>query len=175
MSDETGTLRLALRGHVLATDAAVRTQDGLVFVGLERPPPVRSMLDAHDGRTGRVLEVVRVVESGAERGFVGRWLERAPERTGKVGTEHLAPGDPADPALASAVGRPDSGPESAASYPIPAPVLEPEPSSTIDLVARQMIEADEDGEGEVEEGEEGDGPNGKPRPRGKKRKGRKRG
>ena len=146
-------LRISLRGRVLAEAAPVTERDGEVFVQIDSPPPARAVLEVHDGSSSRHLQVVRVVESSdAGRGFFGRYMDDVEERG--VGTEHLTR---LAPDVVEQLVHSDSGPEEmpvAASYPVPAPVLEAEPSEPIDLREHE----------------------GAPKPpRGKKRKGRKRG
>ncbi|MCX4245996.1 hypothetical protein [Paraliomyxa miuraensis] len=69
-----------------------------VFVALDDPPPVRTVLTVIEGEQRRALEVVWVVEvpeRNAARGFHGRWVgDEVRQRAAKVGTEHLEDGTP---------------------------------------------------------------------------------
>jgi hypothetical protein len=70
-----------------------------VFVALDDPPPVRTVLAVVEGERRRALEVAWVVEvaehDDAPRGFYGRWVgDEALERAVRVGTEHLEDGTP---------------------------------------------------------------------------------
>jgi hypothetical protein len=69
-----------------------------VFVALDDPPPVRTVLAVVEGDRRRALEVVWVVEVAERdetRGFYGRWVaDEALGRAMKVGTEHLEDGTP---------------------------------------------------------------------------------
>lgn len=69
-----------------------------VFVALDDPPPVRTVLAVVEGDRRRALEVawvVEVAERDEMRGFYGRWLaDEALGRAVKVGTEHLEDGTP---------------------------------------------------------------------------------
>lgn len=89
--------------HVRLADSATLTPATIdevegVFVALDDPPPVRTVLGVTQGEQTRTLEVLRVVEvatADAARGFYGRWADdEAQGRATKVGTEHLEDGTP---------------------------------------------------------------------------------
>ncbi len=97
---------LELRHFVLAERAPLRPasvgegEQG-VFIALDEPPPVRTVLTVVDGDERRPLSVVRVVEvpdqdgENNTRGLVGRWIDaQALEAAQKVGAEHLEDGTP---------------------------------------------------------------------------------
>ncbi|MEM9456116.1 MAG: hypothetical protein AAGF11_18180 [Myxococcota bacterium] len=81
------------------TDARANDEVG-VFVAIDEPPPVRTVLAVVQGDERRALEVTSVVEVAERdehgtRGFYGRWVdEEALGRAGQVGTEHLDDGTP---------------------------------------------------------------------------------
>lgn len=169
MAEETSG-RLSLRGNELAAAATVKSQGDELFVELDKAPPVRAVLELESGGTTRRIQVLRVqrsAESGGPVGFFARYLDDEGS-SNKVGSEHLD----SHPDLVHQVVHADSGPD---SYPVPAPVLEAEPSEAIDLrevEARERIESPSEVEDESSAPEEAAA---EAKPRGKKRKGRKRG
>jgi hypothetical protein len=99
MSDTARKVRIDIRGVQLAEAAPCEDTDSGVFVTLDDPPPVRSILAVFDGdESPRAFEVTAVVEvppEGGERGVLGRFLESdALARYERVGTEHLSEGEP---------------------------------------------------------------------------------
>lgn len=90
-------VRVDLRQTTLTESARVREAGEQVFLSIENPPPVRSLLRLTiDGehKAFEVGQVVEVVGEGAtERGCYGAFvaLERLDEHQ-KVGSEHLQPG-----------------------------------------------------------------------------------
>lgn len=185
MSAEPQHVRVDLRHVRLAQSAALSEADGGVFVALDDPPPVRSVVVIHGDDGSHPLEVTRVVEvpesdpRGA-RGVYGRFVDdEALQRTDRVGTEHLADGASAgSPAIDDEGEAPD-----VSSMAMPAPVVDPDPSGPIAVAELRAVEQEGDeGDREAEEpsgngdepsgnGDEG-GANGAPR--GKRRRGRKR-
>lgn len=129
-------VRVEIRSHQLAAAAEIAEADGGVFVPLAEPPPVRTVLRlTEEGKELQALEVTRVVEvhgnDGRASGVVGRYVgldELA--RSERVGTEHLEGG-------VAAVGE-----DGAAAMAVPAPVVDPDPSSAIDLEEVQRLEAE---------------------------------
>jgi len=130
MSESAATLEL--RHSTLADAAPVSPAplaDGTegVFVAIDDPPPVRTVLTVVQGDQRRPLEVTAVVEvidrsAQTTRGFFGRWVDaEALERAGKMGTEHLEDGTPVvqkvDPSVS------DDGSDAPAAMAMPAPVM----------------------------------------------------
>jgi hypothetical protein len=93
---EQATLRPASLGTASPEPETVGEEG--VFVALDDPPPVRTVLAVVEGDRRRALEVVWVVEVAERdeiRGFYGRWVaDEALSRAVKVGTEHLEDGTP---------------------------------------------------------------------------------
>jgi hypothetical protein len=95
MSDT--VVRVDLRQATLSDNARLREAGELLFLVLDNPPPVRSLLrivEAEQHKAFEVARVVEVVEDGEPaRGCYGRYieLERLDEQA-KVGSEHLEPG-----------------------------------------------------------------------------------
>ncbi|MFO7566916.1 MAG: hypothetical protein R6X02_30005 [Enhygromyxa sp.] len=91
------TVRVDLRQATLSDNARLREADDRLFLALDNPPPVRSLLRLVAGDEQKAFEVARVVEVVDEdepaRGCYGRYveLERLAEQD-KVGSEHLEPG-----------------------------------------------------------------------------------
>jgi hypothetical protein len=91
------TVRVDIRQAVLSENARLRDAGELLFLALDNPPPVRSLLRIVDGDEHKAFEVARVIEvlddSEAARGCYGRYvdLERLAAQT-RVGSEHLEPG-----------------------------------------------------------------------------------
>jgi hypothetical protein len=167
------TVRVELRHVVLAEAAALTEQSGgRVFVALDEPPPVRSVLalvDASDGSTRRAIEVVRVVEvadGDGSRGVHGRVVDAdALARFAAVGTERL-PGGTREPASTEPTPDPEKSDADAngSQLAMPAPVMVVEnDSEPIDVSEGDGGDAHEDADG-------GDGGETQT----KKRKGRKR-
>ncbi|PRQ04475.1 hypothetical protein ENSA5_07060 [Enhygromyxa salina] len=90
-------VRVDLRQATLSESAQLREADDSVFLSLDQPPPVRSLLRISDGDRQRAFEVGRVIEvvgdGEPERGCYGAFveLERLEDQV-KVGSEHLQPG-----------------------------------------------------------------------------------
>ncbi len=89
-----------LADHATMRPAALGATEGVegVFVAIDDPPPVRTVLAVVEGERRRALEVVWVVEvaeHGETRGFYGRWVDdEVLERAANVGTEALEDGMP---------------------------------------------------------------------------------
>lgn len=170
----TNTVRVLYRHVELAAAASwVERGEGVGFVQLDAPPPVRTVLTIAlaDGDR-RAVEVTRALESAAEaeRGCEVRVLASEPAR--EVGSEHLPTpaGRPAPAAEPEAQAEPPSerGPNEEPGYgsqmAVPAPVVGDDESEPIDVAGGDEDEA-EGGNGGSEAG------NGA---RAKKRRGRKR-
>lgn len=90
-------VRVDLRQATLSESARLRETGEQVFLCLENPPPVRSLLRITVGEDQRLFEVGRVIEvvdeGESERGCYGAFvaLERLAEQQ-RVGSEHLQPG-----------------------------------------------------------------------------------
>lgn len=90
-------VRVELRQATLTESARLREAGDRMFLALENPPPVRSLLRLRAGEELSAFEVARVVEVVDEaepaRGCYGRMIEldRLAEQQ-KVGSEHLEPG-----------------------------------------------------------------------------------
>ncbi|PRQ08020.1 hypothetical protein [Enhygromyxa salina] len=89
--------RVDLRQANLSESAQLRELGDRMFLALEQPPPVRSLLKLTIGDEQKAFEVGRVIEVVGEgepaRGCYGQFVEF--ERLGeqaKVGSEHLQPG-----------------------------------------------------------------------------------
>ena len=91
-------VRVDLRQANLSESAKLREAEDHVFIALEQPPPVRSLLRLTIGEERKAFEVQRVVEVASDdepaRGCYGSFVdvERLEEQT-KVGSEHLQPGN----------------------------------------------------------------------------------
>jgi hypothetical protein len=181
MSQDAREVRVDIRHHTLATAAPLEaSKDGEVFVALDDPPPVRTILAIHDGDEGpHALEVTRVVETDADglrRGAFGRFRDADLLRgLDAVGTEHLAAG----PAAASE----DS--DHAGYLAVPAPVVDPDPSDRIDVSELRQLEerggdegsdddSDDDDPSPADSTGSGNGEATESGRRGKRRRGRKR-
>jgi len=90
-------VRVELRQATLTESARLREAGDRMFLALENPPPVRSLLRLRAGDELSAFEVARVIEVVDEtepaRGCYGHTipLERLVEQQ-KVGSEHLEPG-----------------------------------------------------------------------------------
>jgi hypothetical protein len=186
MSQDAREVRVDIRHHTLAAAAPLReSADGEVFVALDDPPPVRTILAIHDGDEGpHALEVTRVIETDSDassRGVFGRFRDAELLRgLDAVGTEHLATGEQAPAASGEDA-------EHAGYLAMPAPVVDPDPSDRIDVNELRQLEegggdeaSEEDEEGESDgdvspaASASGDQPiDGSP-PQGRRRRGRKR-
>ena len=114
-----------------------------VFIALDDPPPVRTVLAVVEGGRRRALEVAWVVEvpdPGSPRGFHGRWVsDEALERAARVGTEHLEDGTPVvQPVVPDHSAAMDV---SDASMAMPAPVMIVDDDTGV-------VDVSDDGEGE---------------------------
>jgi hypothetical protein len=180
MSHDVREVRVDIRHHTLATAAPLdESADGEVFVALDDPPPVRTLLAIHDGKEGpHALEVTRVVETDTDasrRGVFGRFRDPDVLRgLESVGTEHLASGE-----QVSAAGSDDS--DHAGFLAMPAPVVDPDPSDRIDVSELRQLEEggsdDDSDDDDLPRGDNGSPPSedGDDSPRrGKRRRGRKR-
>lgn len=175
-------VRVDIRHHTLATAARLQeSRDGEVFIALDDPPPVRTLLAIHEGHEGpHALEVTRVVETDSDasrRGVFGRFRDPDALRgLDAVGTEHLAAGEHVSAA-------PSEDSDHAGFLAMPAPVVDPDPSDRIDVSELQQLEErasdDDDDDDDADDGPPR-GDNGAPEPeeegarRGKRRRGRKR-
>lgn len=171
------TADVSLRGFQIAQGAEVSERDGVAFLSLEQPPPVRSVLELTVDGARKALEVVSVDESGRGghgSGCTGRWVDvDALDRAlGQVGSEGLATGSG------------DDGGSRARNAPV---VVTDEPSGVIDMNTEPPPDDDDaatdddasddeasngDADGEADEETSNGAKKGK---RTKKRKGRKRG
>lgn len=130
------SVRVDLREATLSESASLREGEP-AFIGLDSPPPVRSLLRVIVGEDVRVFEVDRVIEvvedGEPSRGCYGNFVDAARlEEQQRVGSEHLQPGIS------------NSG--------VPAPVVI---MNTTDMM--MMAEAGEDGEPAAEsDASEGD-------------------
>ena len=90
-------VRVDLREATMTESARLRERGDQLFLVMETPPPVRSLLRltvADERKAFEVARVVEVVEEGEpERGCYGRWVDvaRLAEQD-RVGSEHLEPG-----------------------------------------------------------------------------------
>lgn len=90
-------VRVDLRQATLSENARLREAGERLFLALENPPPVRSLLKLIAGGEPKAFEVARVIEVVDEtepaRGCYGRYVEldRLGEQA-RVGSEHLEPG-----------------------------------------------------------------------------------
>jgi hypothetical protein len=90
-------VRVDLREATMTESARVREREGQLFLAMDTPPPVRSLLRLTIGDQRKAFEVARVIEvvdeAEPERGCYGAWVDAA--RLGdqdRVGSEHLEPG-----------------------------------------------------------------------------------
>ncbi|GEM_PF-6135708 len=150
MGKHTTQVRVRLRGLTLAESAPLIEHEhegssptqGVVFLGLDHPPPVATVLAIDEGSSTRALEVRSVVEvangvESAGRGCFGRFVhDDVLLRHSKVGSEHCTPLEPER--SATAVSSDDHGPNGESrpdvyQFAAPAPVVEAEPSTPIDI------------------------------------------
>ena len=90
-------VRVDLRQATLSESARLRENEDAVFIALDNPPPVRSLLRVIEGESARAFEVGRVIEvindDEAQRGCYGSFIElERLEEQARVGSEHLEPG-----------------------------------------------------------------------------------
>ena len=152
--------------HVQLTDAAplYEADDGRVFIELDAPPPVRTLVAiAEPGQDVRALEISKVVEvpendERGKRGFYGRFVdEHRLSAFDEVGTEALSDGEGGQPGPETGEDAPvvaDDEPELTTSLGEPAPVVDPDESVKISVAERARLEADaeaRDGESESAE------------------------
>jgi hypothetical protein len=173
MSQDVREVRVDIRHHTLATAAQLQeSADGEVFVALDDPPPVRTILAIHDGESGpHALEVTRVVEADSDavrRGVYGRFRDADLLRgLDAVGTEHLEAGEQPSQGTVDDAG--ETG-----LLAVPAPVVDPDPSDRIDVSELRQLE-----EHGGEDARDDDGAEASPEPidgsppRGRRRRGRK--
>lgn len=182
------TANVSLRGSELAQDATIGERNGgAIFINLERPPPVRSLLELQVGDERKAARVLSVDESGRGPGGPGcviEWigLDELVSARGSVGSEHIEGG----------VGSSDD-----AARPAPVVVTDepsgvidlnnetPEDATSVDASGEEATggedDASEDDAGEVEDNggengeDDGEDAPAKKGKRTKKRKGRKRG
>ena len=152
MSQDVREVRVDIRHHTLASAARLQeSRDGEVFIALDDPPPVRTILAIHEGNDGpHALEVTRVVETDSDasrRGAYGRFRDADLLRgLDAVGTEHLAAGE--QPSSS------DDG-EHSGYLAMPAPVVDPDPSDRIDVnELRQLEENSDDGDDDESESDD---------------------
>lgn len=147
MSEASRKVRVELR-HVTLSETAELTSDGdTIFLALDEPPPVRTLLRVvDDGANARVLEVTRVVEvpepAGRNaRGLYGRFVDDAAgARLERVGTEHIAAGEGTDAHVSAPEVGSDEDDGLHAQMAMPAPVVDPDPSEPIDLDEVRRLE-----------------------------------
>lgn len=191
MSEASRKVRLDLRHVTLSETAELSPAGDTIFVALDEPPPVRTLLRVvEEGAKPRVLEVTRVIEAPDAdgrnaRGLYGRFVDDAAgARLERVGTEHIAAGEGGEAHGSPSQDGSDGDDGGRAQMAMPAPVVDPDPSEPIDLDEVRRLEgadhdADEDGDassdrddaGGDEDGESSDD-NGQKKTR--RRKGRKR-
>jgi hypothetical protein len=176
MSQDAREVRVDIRHHTLHSAAPLQeSKDGEVFIALDDPPPVRTILAIHDGNEGpHALEVTRVVETDTEtsrRGAYGRFRDADLLRgLEAVGTEHLAAGEQPTPS--------DDGDHT--GYAMPAPVVDPDPSDRIDVNELQKLEERGGDNGDDDDASDDDAspadsaPDGESPRRTRRRRGRKR-
>lgn len=140
--------------HVQLTDAAPihEVDDDRVFVELDAPPPVRTLVGiAEPGQDVRALEISKVVEvpendERGKRGFYGRFVDD--DRLSafdEVGTEGLSDGEGGQPGPETGEDAPvvaDDEPELTTSLGEPAPVVDPDESVKISVAEKARLEAD---------------------------------
>jgi hypothetical protein len=137
--------RVHLR-HILLSDAAAVEDVGhdILFVALDDPPPVRSIIVVHDAEGARPVEVTKVVEVPEgdprhARGIYGRLVDdEARQRAARVGTEQLPDGRAFEEKSPSDVDGTLMG--GVSQMAMPAPVVDPDPSGPIDLHELRAIE-----------------------------------
>lgn len=183
MSNAARHVRVDIRHVEIAEAAPCEESEAGVFITLDDPPPVRSILAVREGndapRAFEVTAVVEVAPEGGARGFHGRFIESdALARYERVGTEHLSDGEPEETDEAGGehtIDDDDDGPGTHMA--MPAPVVDPDESEPIDIDEARASAADDHGH-EVEEpeasGEEGNGGDDGEARKGKRRRGRKR-
>ena len=90
-------LRVDLREATMTESARLRERGDQLFLVMDTPPPVRSLLRVTLGEERKAFEVARVVEvvdeGEPDRGCYGQWVDvaRLGEQS-RVGSEHLEPG-----------------------------------------------------------------------------------
>jgi hypothetical protein len=150
--------------------------DGTYRLGLDAPPPVRTVLSIHSAEGARAYEVVSVVEVAADasaRGCILRAVD-ADRLPTTVGTEKLRGGalGSAEPASTTSTASTDAESEPdaegyGAHMAVPAPVVSEDSSEPIDV-------GDNDENGSAEPASEETPTPGDGASRGKKRRGRNR-
>jgi hypothetical protein len=146
MSDAASRVRVDIRHVQLAEAASCEPASNGLFVAMDDPPPVRSILAVSDGdgapRAFEVTAVVEVAPEGGVRGFHGRFIESdALARFERVGTEHLSDGEPeGDATDGEHADADDAG--LGTQMAMPAPVVDPDESEPIDLGEEQPSEAE---------------------------------
>jgi hypothetical protein len=187
MSSTATEVRVEIRGVQLAEAVAFEASDTGVFIPLDDPPPVRSILAIFEGdeapRAFEVTSVVEVPAEGGARGLIGRFVEPdALARFARVGTEHLADGEaPSGPEGAEERdGANDEAPGIQMAMPAPV-VVDSEESEAIDVDAPDSTSAEtrqaesEGASAEAEPDPDADtSDNGEGERKGKRRRGRKR-
>ncbi len=90
-------LRVDLREATMTESARLRERGDQLFLVMDTPPPVRSLLRVTLGEERKAFEVARVIEvvdeGEPDRGCYGQWVDvaRLGEQS-RVGSEHLEPG-----------------------------------------------------------------------------------
>lgn len=169
--------------HVaLASGAALQVKkDRSVFVAVDEPPPIRTVVQLWRGDEARAVVVQRIIEvpeEGEARGFFAVPAESQDIATAtKVGTEHLETPVGTSPAgsddgTADGSGS-DVDPDANIAMAMPAPVVgdtddEPEDGADADEDGESVSEPD--GEGEGASDSSSSGPRRRGRGRGRKRK-----
>jgi hypothetical protein len=90
-------VRVDLREATMTESARLRERDNQLFLAMDTPPPVRSLLRLTVANERKAFEVARVVEvvdeAEPERGCYGAWVDAARlSEQDRVGSEHLEPG-----------------------------------------------------------------------------------
>lgn len=172
--------------HVTLVDGADLKvhEDRTVFVALDDPPPIRTVVQLWRGDEARAVVVQRVIETPAPdsdeaRGFFGvPASEEAIAGATKVGTEHLESPSGDDPDGSGGQAGSDTSPDGNINMAMPAPVLVHDQRDEGDEGSEDSVqsesgpdESDESDESEASAESEGAAKSGRRRRgRGKKRK-----
>ncbi|MEM6991160.1 MAG: hypothetical protein AAF721_11700 [Myxococcota bacterium] len=146
--------------HVTLVDGAELKvhEDRSVFVALDEPPPIRTVVQLWRGDEARAVVVDRIVEapdadSGEQRGFFGLPAgDEAIAAATRVGTEHLDSPSGDEVEGNEDAGRSDASPEGNISMAMPSPVVVYDHSEEIE-VGGSAQEADAEPSGDDASGE----------------------
>ena len=126
-------VRVSMRSTALAEATRMTVLDGerhQIFLVLDMPPPVGSVLTIQHGEQSQTVEVTHVVEvpeadGGKTRGVYAKDAsEAALERHGHVGSESILPSG--DEGNEDSGGSDGAGNRAPSGYAVPAPVVDPE-------------------------------------------------